>query len=114
MSMDAVSATVCQRCGACCAGDEMWIHLVAGDDDRLGPERLERLTVLTQHGRGYFARSMRMPGGRCIAFREDLGDGRCGCSIYDVRPDICRDFAAGSDGCREARRRVSVSRPAER
>jgi Fe-S-cluster containining protein len=92
----------------------MWIHLVAGDDERLGEQRVADLTVLTQHGRGYFARSMRMPQGRCIAFRDALGDGRCGCSIYEVRPDVCRDFAAGSDDCRAARRRVSASRGAAR
>jgi len=34
----------------------MWVHLLAGDDERLGPDRVRRLTVLTEHGRGYFAR----------------------------------------------------------
>jgi Fe-S-cluster containining protein len=95
----------CRTCGACCYGDEMWIHVMAGDDDRLGGERVRHLTVLTQHGRGYFARSMKMVGGRCTAFRDRLTDGGCGCSIYEVRPDICRDFAAGSPDCHAARRR---------
>jgi Fe-S-cluster containining protein len=81
----------------------MWIHLVAGDDERLGDERLARLTVLTEHGRGFVARSMAMQGGRCIALREDAGGS--GCSIYEVRPDICREFEAGSPDCRAARRR---------
>jgi Fe-S-cluster containining protein len=105
----AVSETPdCQSCGACCWGDAMWIHLVAGDDDRLGEDRVRRLTVLTQHGRGYFARSMVMAGGRCVAYTGDLGDGRSGCSIYDVRPDICRTFAAGSGDCHAARRRRGI------
>jgi uncharacterized protein len=98
----------CQSCGACCWGDEMWIHLVAGDDDRLGEKRVRSLTVLTQHGRGYFARSMRMEHGRCVAFRDDLGGGLSGCSIYEVRPDICRDFQAGSGDCHAARRRRGI------
>jgi uncharacterized protein len=95
----------CRTCGACCYGDEMWVHVMAVDDDRLGDDRVHRLTVLTQHGRGYFARSMKMVGGRCIAYRDSLADGGCGCSIYDARPDICRTFEAGSADCHAARRR---------
>jgi hypothetical protein len=98
----------CRTCGACCYGDSMWVHLVAKDDERLGDAGVRRLTVLTEHGRGYFARSMRMVGGHCLAFAADLGDGGCGCSIYDVRPDICRDFAAGSLDCFAARARRGI------
>jgi uncharacterized protein len=95
----------CRTCGACCYGDEMWVHVMAVDDDRLGDDRVRRLTVLTQHGRGYFARSMKMSEGRCAAYRDCLADGGCGCSIYEARPDICREFAAGSADCHAARRR---------
>jgi Fe-S-cluster containining protein len=98
----------CRTCGACCYGDTMWVHLVADDDDRLGEERVRRLTVLTEHGRGFFARSMKMSGGRCVAFSEKLADGGCGCSIYQVRPEICRDFAAGSPDCLAARARRGI------
>jgi Fe-S-cluster containining protein len=83
----------------------MWIHVMADDDERLGEARLRHLTVLTQHGRGYVARSMQMVGGRCVAYRDVLDDGGCGCSIYGARPAICRDFAAGSPDCHAARRR---------
>ena len=102
------STVDCRTCGACCYGDEMWIHVMASDDDRLGDEGTRHLTVLTQHGRGYFARSMKMLGGRCIAFRDRLADGGCGCSIYETRPDICREFQAGSPDCLAARRRRGI------
>ena len=102
------STVDCRTCGACCYGDEMWIHVMASDDDRLGGEGTRHLTVLTQHGRGYFARSMKMLGGRCIAFRDRLADGGCGCSIYETRPDICREFQAGSPDCLAARRRRGI------
>jgi uncharacterized protein len=95
----------CRACGACCHGDEMWVHVMAVDDQRLGEPAVRSLTVLTRHGRGYFARSMKMVDGRCVAYRDRLDDGGCGCSIYDVRPDICRDFRAGSPDCHAARRR---------
>ncbi len=98
----------CQRCGACCYGDEMWIHLLVDDDERLGPTNAEKLTTLTRHGRGFVARSMRMVDGHCIAYSTNLGDGRCGCTIYSLRPDICRDFEAGSPGCRAARARRGI------
>jgi Fe-S-cluster containining protein len=87
----------------------MWIHVMAVDDAVLGTENVERLTVLTEHGRGYRARSMRMVGGRCVAFRDDLGDGRPGCSIYENRPEICRAFCAGSADCLAARRRRNLN-----
>ena len=105
-SGSASAAPDCRTCGACCYGDEMWIHVMADDDERLDSARLHHLTVLTEHGRGYVARSMRMVGGRCIAYRDELDDGAgCGCSIYEARPAICRDFAAGSPDCHAARRR---------
>jgi Fe-S-cluster containining protein len=101
-------ASGCVRCGACCYGDEMWIHVMAIDDGILGEDNVKRLTVLTEHGRGYRARSMKMVGGRCIAFRDDLGDGHPGCSIYERRPEICRDFSGGSADCLAARRRRNI------
>jgi Fe-S-cluster containining protein len=83
----------------------MWIHVMASDDERLGDDGLRHLTVLTRHGRGYVALSMKMVGGRCVAFGDRLADGGCGCSIYEARPDICREFQAGSLDCLAARRR---------
>jgi len=98
----------CLRCGACCHGDEMWIHLVAGDDVVLGDGDVRGLTVLTKHGRGYWARSMKMVDGCCVAHREDLGDGHPGCSVYDRRPEVCRTFEAGSADCQAARGRMGI------
>jgi Fe-S-cluster containining protein len=51
---------------------------------------------------------MKMAGGRCVAFRDRLEDEGCGCSIYAARPDICRDFQAGSPDCLAARRRRGI------
>ncbi|MET0594133.1 MAG: YkgJ family cysteine cluster protein [Polyangiaceae bacterium] len=98
----------CRTCGACCYGDEMWIHVMADDDERLGEDVVRRLTVLTQHGRGYVARSMKMEGGRCAAYRDKLADGKCGCSIHEIRPDICREFEAGTPDCHAARKRRGI------
>jgi Fe-S-cluster containining protein len=96
----------CKTCGACCYGDDMWIHVMAADDQLLGEPLVRRLTVLTQHGRGYVARSMKMVNGRCVAYQENDAGVHAGCcSIYASRPAICREFAAGTPDCHAARRR---------
>jgi Fe-S-cluster containining protein len=43
----------------------------------------------------------------CIAFEGEVG-GRCGCGIYEQRPDACRKFEAGSSLCLEARRAAGL------
>jgi len=56
---------------------------------------------------------------RLFYIRRQLGGQRCaalagpamgpyGCTIYADRPTTCRDFAAGSANCVEARRRVGL------
>ena len=71
----------------------MWVHVLAVDEERMG-ERARELTVLTRHGRGYVACSMKMVDGHCVAMRPAAGSG--GCSVYPIRPDICRVLAIQS------------------
>ncbi len=98
----------CRTCGACCYGDERWIKLERGDDDRLG-DLHAKVTVWVEHGRGYRSRAMRMAQGRCVAYSDALPDGcGVGCSIYGVRPAVCRELDAGSVGCLEARARGGI------
>ncbi len=99
----------CRTCGACCWGDELWVHVTRSDEERLGDDAFRRLTVLTEQGRGYRSRGMRMERGRCVAFRDQLPDGGgCGCSVYEIRPAICGEFDAGSDDCFAARERRRI------
>ena len=51
---------------------------------------------------------MKMEGGRCAAYRDKLDDGKCGCSIHAIRPDICREFEAGTPDCHAARKRRGI------
>jgi Fe-S-cluster containining protein len=44
----------------------------------------------------------------CAAF-EGNARSACSCSIYESRPNACRQFEAGSAACREARRLVGIS-----
>lgn len=75
----------CAGCGQCC---HLLVELVAGVDDDV-PEEL-----VVEHG-----------GVRCL---EQHGDGACMaldlatrlCTIYERRPQTCRQFERGSGLCR--------------
>lgn len=88
----------CTRCGACCHDGRV----------ELGPADLERFRLAgrPELGRRPFVR--RAPGGtlRLVMLRG----GRCKhlgpatrCRIYELRPESCRAFLAGSEACLAAR-----------
>lgn len=43
--------------------------------------------------------------GRCGALQGELRR-NCSCAIYGQRPEVCREFEAGSEECLEARERA--------
>lgn len=64
-----------------------------GDDyERLG-EAAEELVHFVGN-RAY----MRLADGHCVALRVELS-GRFVCSVYEARPDACRDLERGSPQC---------------
>jgi Fe-S-cluster containining protein len=96
----------CQACGACCHGDDGWVHVGAADDARVDASAaLSRIVVLARHG-GYVKRSLRMVSGACAALLREPG-ARVRCGIYEDRPEVCRELEAGSDACLAARARFS-------
>lgn len=95
------AALDCQTCGACCHGDDGWVHVGAEDDARVAEApALRRVVVLLRHGE-HAKRSLRMVDGACAALRR--AGGRVACSIYADRPQVCREVAVGSVTCRAAR-----------
>ncbi|MSU49129.1 MAG: YkgJ family cysteine cluster protein [Opitutus sp.] len=74
----------CAGCGKCC---HLLVELVLGDD-RV-PEELvvehSGVRCMDQHG-----------DGACVA----LDAGTRLCTIYDLRPQVCRDFERGAALCR--------------
>jgi Fe-S-cluster containining protein len=94
-ALTAVSPSVpeCLECGACCFNKTGCYVLVrAPDHERLGPhaERLvEEVPPLA---------FMRMADGHCAALNVDPELGWF-CSVYEVRPRICREFERGSPEC---------------
>jgi len=86
----------CQRCGACCFSPAPHFVRVTGADwTRLGADA-ERLAHFA--GRGHEA-FMRMRDGHCAAL-EVRGGAEFFCSIYERRPQTCRDLGRGSPECR--------------
>jgi len=87
----------CLCCGVCCFSHLDTYVRVTGDDwERLGVEAA-RLAHFIGH-RAY----MKMTGGHCAALqlrRLDGGATEFFCSIYDNRPQVCRDLARGSPEC---------------
>jgi Fe-S-cluster containining protein len=85
----------CTTCGACCFGThDRYIALLPEDRARQIPE-----AVTTEiDGRRY----MKMCGGHCVQLAA-TGDAQLVCGIYDIRPEACRAFRAGSFECLKAR-----------
>lgn len=85
----------CVTCGACCFGThDRYIAILPEDAGRPIPR--EALTEVD--GRFY----MTMKDGHCAQLTR-TGDNRLVCAIYDLRPEACRAFRAGSFECGKAR-----------
>ena len=105
----------CQTCGACCVSPYTGDAYVALDDDEATRLTLAQLPVILQRQGGdspevvpklatkLSANAMNV----CVAL-EGIAGSRCGCGIYEARPNACRQFEAGSKVCREARRRIGL------
>lgn len=93
----------CTTCGACCTsetyGGGNFVVLFGDDGDRftadeLAPDSAGCDFLLTMsHGPNEI---------RCVFLTGTLGE-RSICSAYARRPQVCRDFEAGSDACVAAR-----------
>ena len=93
----------CLACGACCFSTLATYVPVTGDDyARLGDDA-ERL-VWWSENHAY----LRLARDRCAALAIDAG--RFVCTIYERRPQVCRDLARGSAQC-EGERSVKAERP---
>jgi uncharacterized protein len=91
-------AVSCATCRAACCRLE--VMLMGGDDVPA------ELTLQDPWG-GWVMR--RLEDGWCAALdRETMR-----CSIYERRPDICREYAVGESECLEERSRILERQPAE-
>ena len=86
----------CQSCGACCSYSENWPRFTTEDDAALDliPEKFvnDKLS------------GMRCDGNRCSALSGKVGEATA-CTIYAVRPEVCRTCMPGDPECAMARKR---------
>jgi uncharacterized protein len=97
---DDVSAFDCQRCGACCATDATWPRFSVESDADL--ERIPEALVDDSLGR------MRCVGDRCAALGGEVGK-MTACTIYAIRPIVCRDCQPGDPECLIARAKHGIA-----
>lgn len=87
----------CGRCGRCCfSAAEAYVPVRGEDWSRLA-DAAERVAHFI--GNRAF---MRMAGGHCAALQVNRGvDGPSVffCTVYEHRPQVCRDLARGSPQC---------------
>lgn len=90
----------CTLCGACCTSQNpLHVPLTGADHARLTEGEQLALTVF--EGTRCF---MRVVDGACVNL--DRSAGRFLCRIYERRPTVCRDYAAGGPACDHDRERV--------
>jgi Fe-S-cluster containining protein len=83
----------CQSCGACCfASHPRHVPVTGADHARLAPDERRRLALF--EGTRCF---LRVEEGRCAALAR-AGAGWT-CTIYERRPQVCRDLERGSPAC---------------
>jgi Fe-S-cluster containining protein len=98
-------ARICQSCGACCAYSANWPRFSTEEDaalDLIPPN----LVNAAQSG-------MRCDGDRCAALAGKIGVATS-CTIYDVRPEVCRSCVPGDAECDMARKRHGLPRLEQR
>lgn len=92
-------APACLNCGACCfSGADDYVPVTGDDWSRLGATA-ERWAVF-----GNNRAFMRMESGHCAALRLEPASltqpvAKFVCSIYETRPQVCRDLSRGSGEC---------------
>jgi len=78
----------CTACGACCAYSASWPAFIGAGDGAGIPEDL----IDFEHER------MQCYGERCSALVGEIGSD-AQCSVYALRPLVCREFESGSEDC---------------
>jgi Fe-S-cluster containining protein len=93
------ASILCRACGACCATSREWPRFSTESDDALA--RIPAALVNASHS------GMRCHGDRCAALAGTVGTAAA-CTIYDMRPDVCRACEPGDPECRMAREKFGL------
>jgi Fe-S-cluster containining protein len=88
----------CTTCGACCAFSKEWPRFSVETEADI---RAIPAAFVSDQG-------MRCEGNRCSALDGRVGE-RTSCTIYDVRPEVCRSCLPGDAECNIARARFGLA-----
>ena len=98
--MTADLSELCQSCGACCAYSADWPRFALETEEEI----LAIPREVVDDARG----TMRCTGDRCVALHGEVGVAVT-CTVYAVRPEVCRACQPGDDSCQLARRRFGLA-----
>jgi Fe-S-cluster containining protein len=93
------TALDCRTCGACCSYSRDWPRFTLESDACLNRIPGEFVDVALS--------GLRCTGARCSALTGEVGVSTS-CSIYAIRPLVCRACEPGDDACGMARRRFRL------
>lgn len=93
----------CTTCGACCTsevyGGGYFVTVYGSDTERFTQEEL----APDSQGCDFLQMAPHGPDEiRCMFLSGNLGES-CKCTAYERRPQVCRDFEAGTPECLAAR-----------
>ena len=91
---DTDTGSPCQSCGACCATSAEWPRFSTESDAEIA--RIPEILIAENLS------GMRCAGDRCLALEGTVGTATR-CTIYAIRPEVCRACVPGDDACRMAR-----------
>jgi Fe-S-cluster containining protein len=95
-----VPVSPCQACGACCACEPDWPRFSTETDAEL--DLIPIALVDPSLSR------MAWTGSRCAALAGEVGSATA-CTIYAIRPHVCRACEPGDDACTFARIRHGMA-----
>jgi uncharacterized protein len=95
-----MTSSPCQSCGACCAYSRDWPRFALETEEHIAAIPL----ALVDDARG----TMRCKGDRCVALSGEVGVATA-CTIYALRPEVCRACEPGDDSCTLARKHFGLS-----
>lgn len=84
----------CRTCGVCCAHASEWPRFTLESDAEIA--RIPEALIAADSS------GMRCDGDRCTALSGKIGVATT-CTIYAVRPIVCRECLPGDDACTIAR-----------
>jgi hypothetical protein len=97
--MPASNEAVCRTCGACCAYSATW--------PRFGLETEAEIAMIPREYVDDARGTMRCIGDRCVALAGEVGV-MTTCTLYALRPQVCRACEPGDESCAIAREHIGL------